>query len=94
MVQRVPRNLQHRGRAEGKLDAGALHHRMVDGGDVGRTVDRGLRPACQQLGHAADVVGMMVSNQDGFQLQAFALQEGDGRRGFARVNHDSAAAMM
>ena len=89
MVERVARRFQHPRQQASHLDDVAVDDALIDIGDLGRLVMRGHDAATVfllQFGDAADMVAMVMGDQDVRQRPAFAFQRGDDRGGFRRVD--------
>jgi hypothetical protein len=59
---------------------------------VGRAPYRKRAEGAHQVGHAADVVGMMVGQQDAGEGQPAGLQRREHRSRFSGIDHDRAGA--
>ena len=89
VVERMARGFQHARQQAADLDDVALADAQIDIGDLGRLVVRRDDAAAVfllQLGDAADMVVMMVGDQDVGQRPALALQRLDNGGGLRRVD--------
>ena len=89
VVERMARRLQHARQQVADLDDVAIGGAQIDIGDLRGLVVRGDDAAAiflLQLGDAADMVVMMMGDQDVGERPALALQRLDDGAGFRRVD--------
>jgi hypothetical protein len=85
----MARRFQHPHQQAADLDDVAMAGAQVDIGDFGRLVVRGDDATVEfllQLGDAADMVAMVMGDQDVRQRPAFTLQRLDNGGGFRRID--------
>ena len=90
MVQRVTRYREHVGRKVQHGDPVTVVERVRDvaGRRCPRTVYRHRAAPTQQLRDAADVVRMVVRDEDARQREAVCLQRQQNRRGITGIDHE------
>lgn len=93
MAAGVAGHLEHLELDIEQAQALALAHLTRVGRDafVGRAEQLQVRPALLELGNAADMVAVMVGEQDGARHQALVLRGSQDRLGLTGVDNDGAA---
>lgn len=97
MAGGVGRDVEH---VEVKVHGGDVHpvaldQTMVNAVDVlvGRS-EHGYGRVREQAAQAADVIGMMMGDEDGCELQLLTLKVVDDGLGVARIDHQGMAAVV